>query len=111
MVRMIAVRHDCAGTTQDTWRSYDCPNRGVLEEEGRWWCRRHAPSVVAAKRAAREAVWDEKAAARDATYRRAADLGVRAGCQVEAYTIDMRPTGTVLLSVDDLDRLLKEAGR
>lgn len=43
-----------------------CERTGKLFEDGKWWCRTHAPSSVAARRAEREAKWRRESDRRDA---------------------------------------------
>ena len=47
---------NCAATVVNNWNRYPCSRNGVVEEDGKWWCRQHAPSAVKARR--------EKASAR-----------------------------------------------
>lgn len=52
-----AVKHSCEGMVYEafgfgSW--YPCKYRGMLHEEGKWWCRVHAPSLVAERKRARE---------------------------------------------------------
>ncbi len=49
----------CAGRTwHDRMGSFPCANKGKVKEEGKLWCRTHAPSLVAARRQARSAKWE-----------------------------------------------------
>ena len=43
--------------------SYPCVRAGVLRENGKWWCRQHAPSAIEARRKKRDEKWDAEAAA------------------------------------------------
>jgi hypothetical protein len=60
---MAVFRHDCAGTVHDSrsFHAYSCQTPAKYEEGGKWWCHNHAPSRVAAKRAARDARWTAEA--------------------------------------------------
>ena len=44
--------------------AFPCHLRGTITEEGKRWCRYHAPSLVAAQRAKRHAEWEQKFAAK-----------------------------------------------
>lgn len=51
----------CNGTVHDGGRSvsfHGCRNTGIIREEGKLWCKTHAPSLVAKKRAVQSAKWD-----------------------------------------------------
>lgn len=109
-------KHRCAEHVHDWGRGagfHPCVRNGVVQEDGRWWCRQHAPSAVQARKEAREAKYRQERAVAQAAADRARALGERAGCQVENVRSwqHLTPTGDVRLSAADLDRLLKEAGR
>lgn len=59
----------CAQPVFKDYAHYRCPSPGVLEEEGKFWCRRHAPSVVAARDAKRNAKVDQYIAESRREYR------------------------------------------
>lgn len=48
------------------FRSSPCSFAGKVERDGKWYCKRHDPEVVAAKRAAKEAEWAAERAAQRA---------------------------------------------
>ena len=58
--------HTCVQSLQDNYTFYVCGKNASLFENGKWYCRRHAPSLVTAKRAARQATYDAKRAAEQA---------------------------------------------
>ena len=45
-------QHGCAQPFWQTYSGSACSRDGVVEEDGDWWCRQHAPSAVKARRAA-----------------------------------------------------------
>ncbi len=50
-----------------SWTGYDyssCPHKAKVERNGQWYCGRHDPEAVAAKRKARHAKWDAEWAAK-----------------------------------------------
>lgn len=48
-------RHDCAERVfTDRMGSHRCFRRGIIQENGKWYCRQHAPSAVAARQRARD---------------------------------------------------------
>jgi hypothetical protein len=51
-------KRDCAGST-DQGRAglFPCANAGKYEEDGKWWCGTHRPSMVAARQAKRDAAY------------------------------------------------------
>ena len=57
--------HQCVHKIFRGWGSHICGVRASLNEDGKWWCRAHAPSCVAARDAKREAKWAIKAAQQD----------------------------------------------
>lgn len=104
--------HDCAGQVFGTYGDYPCSRRGALEEDGKWWCRTHAPSAVAARRAKSQAKYTAERAEIDALSARADALGVRAGAQVGvSWFLGKRSPTKVEITAEALDRLLTEAGR
>lgn len=50
------------------WRGIQCGRKGTVNEEGNWWCKTHAPSAVAARKAVRDARWNREAAISNATH-------------------------------------------
>lgn len=104
----------CTRTVYDdaAWsRGRLCARRGVVEEDGRWWCRQHAPSHVRARydtdRAARAAQYAAARALAKATRAVAADI-------VRAFTLDatdVRIDGvgeSITLTVDAARKILAE---
>ena len=74
----------CVERVWDNYRDYPCRFRGVVfevdpaapESGPRWWCRRHAPSTVKAKRDASEArVTAQLQAGQTAARQRALEAG------------------------------------
>lgn len=57
---MSTVKPRCSGTVyHGPWsHSNQCSRAGVLREDGKYWCKQHAPSLVAKKQAARSTKWD-----------------------------------------------------
>jgi hypothetical protein len=47
------------------WK-HPCQRYGVIEENGDWWCKQHAPSIVKASDDARQDKWTREWAERDA---------------------------------------------
>ena len=75
------MKHPCAKRVWDRYRGYHpCQFRGVLfeadpavkERSSQWWCRRHAPSTVKARRDAADARAAGQQAARDVAARQRA---------------------------------------
>lgn len=49
------------------WEGYGenrCDCAGTIQEDGEWWCKRHAPSKVAERKSAREKRWIAKSVER-----------------------------------------------
>lgn len=64
----------CAGTTQDGFWSHRCVSNGKHEHEGKFYCLRHHPPTVAAKRAEKQKAWEERWEAKKAQWDHAAEV-------------------------------------
>lgn len=51
-----AEKHQCAERVWHGYHKFPCQFAGRLFEGGKWWCKRHAPSTVEAKRDAQKAM-------------------------------------------------------
>lgn len=60
----MSAAHPCAGRVWSGYGHHPCRNNGKVEEDKKWWCRRHAPSIVQKQREARNAQWEEEWAAK-----------------------------------------------
>jgi hypothetical protein len=77
----------CAKRLPVRYSSYGrpCKLAGVVEQDGNWWCRLHAPDAVATREAARDAAWRAKwKAKRDAEARSLAIRRLRDNVVMEA---------------------------
>lgn len=87
---MSVEKHPCAGKVYDSSsiHPYPCSKNGTYEETGKWWCHSHAPSKVAARRAARTAKWDaawaDRSKGREESMARADRLSRYLGVRVHA---------------------------
>lgn len=54
------MSHPCSGEVWRKFSNFRCSRPGTLEEGGKWWCKTHAPSLVKARNAARNAETDRK---------------------------------------------------
>jgi len=62
-LRRKTMKQQCSGQVykrEKTWgvSFRPCKKIGVLEEDGRWWCRTHAPSLKKALREKRDRKWN-----------------------------------------------------
>lgn len=48
----------CAASVWDNWTNYQCRRKGILEHQGRLWCKQHHPPTYDAKRRAKQAKWE-----------------------------------------------------
>ncbi len=80
-------KHQCSKQViMDTWgHTAPCEHNAAIQEDGKWWCGRDAPSRVKARREKRELKWDakwakikEKAARKQALAQAQAELLVAA---------------------------------
>ena len=56
-------KHQCSGQVYNSggsWgnRSRQCTRNGTVEEDGKWWCRIHAPSLEAQRREGAYQKWN-----------------------------------------------------
>lgn len=58
------VDKTCAGRTRGHYYDSGCRSKGSLFEDGKWWCKIHAPSIKVEKRRARDAKWEAEWAER-----------------------------------------------
>ena len=58
----------CADRIFSGGRSHQCSRAGVVEENGKLWCKQHAPSSEKARRDARDKKWAAEAQVRAAGY-------------------------------------------
>ncbi len=61
---------DCSQVT-DYLRSWVCSRRGVVQRDGKWYCKQHDPEAVKARRKASNAAWEAKLKAEDEADKRA----------------------------------------
>lgn len=63
----------CVGNVYDSrsFRGSQCRKDGVLEHDGKWWCKAHHPPTVREKYERAQAAWKAKEAARIAAARKA----------------------------------------
>lgn len=82
----MSERKRCAKRVyRGSWGSgFPCSNTATVEEDGKWWCRQHAPSFVAARRAKRDAELRQKWAAERAAYERKAAITSAEHAVIEA---------------------------
>lgn len=86
---MTTETHNCEGTVYGGIPTeYPCSRKGRHYEDGKWWCGMHAPSKLAAKRAAVSAKYraerDADEALRVAAEERAKQLAKWLGANVRA---------------------------
>lgn len=73
-----------------------CTRKGILFEEGKHWCRQHAPSTRKAKRVAWEARWArERAEQIDQKIRREAKEAAYAACQAAGLSTEALQDGVI----------------
>lgn len=81
-------KHPCSkrvfGGERCVMRGHLCCFAGVVFEDGKWWCKKHSPSFLAAKEAARQANFKAKNDARDAKWKAQSDWNGRAKACVKA---------------------------
>lgn len=62
------IKNHCCGQVRssDGWHTYRCSREGVIEREGKFYCRQHDPVAVKARHDARDAKWEAEWAAQTA---------------------------------------------
>ncbi len=50
----------CAERVWDGWHQHRCTRKGTVQEDGKGWCKQHAPALAKAKREERDRKWQEK---------------------------------------------------
>ena len=58
------AEHKCEGKVRGDWRSFSCAAGAKYETNGKWYCGRHEPGKVAARKAKLDAKRAEASAAR-----------------------------------------------
>ena len=114
------MKHTCCGNSWEGHNSYRCGKTASIEEGGKWYCRIHAPSLVAAKRDARDAKWRASRFAAE-TARRRAQLISDAKAKIVELTrelmIDRRKpgrdgmeiVGLIVIAVAELEQLERQS--
>ena len=94
---------------------HPCSRKGVVERDGKMWCRQHDPVAEQAKRDAKHAQWKAEREAKDARKADAERLAARLGAGQPYYsTFTGDYTGGVMLSATepaDLAARLERAER
>lgn len=54
----------CSAATWSGWHERPCTRRGSVEEDGKWWCKQHAPSAQKARDDERNRKYEAKRASR-----------------------------------------------
>ena len=104
-------KHGCSERVWEDFHNYACSRSGKLNEDGKWWCKQHAPSTRAAKRAQSEAKWDAKRRADDAISKRCQRIAKELGVEVCAHHLGY-PNGFsdthAIVPLEWLERMAKE---
>lgn len=50
----------CCENVFDGWHHHPCSRKGVIERDGKWYCKQHDPEAVKARRAASDAKWNRE---------------------------------------------------
>jgi hypothetical protein len=90
------MKHMCNGRVpaSNGFGTVPCSRAGVIEENGKWWCRQHAPSAVTAKREKRRAE-DEYHARCMELERAVRNLKEKLTAIAELVAEEMQRTGTL----------------
>src|SRR3990167_595936 len=85
-------------------RAHQCPYKGVIERDGKRYCRIHDPVKVLERRTAREEKWE-------ADYRARADQYARSSDVVRAATAREQALNARLKQAEKLAAAVREIGR
>lgn len=64
----------CDGRVHSGWRVHQCARNGVVEHDGKFYCKQHDPVAVRQRDADRSAAWDAQWAAKEAQRKEAARI-------------------------------------
>jgi hypothetical protein len=93
------TRVTCAGRVRhDAWHDTSCSRAGTVEEDGKWWCKQHAPSTETRKKAEREERWAANYLARNQTITLAAKL--RLAYALEPEDVQYSGQGQIIMISD-----------
>ena len=92
-----------------TFNSPSCSRSGVIQRNGKLWCKQHDPEKVAARRAAQSAKWEAEHEAQNQVRRAAVDLAAELGVglpEYSTYSGKGRYTGGITLSAEEARRVI-----
>lgn len=90
------------------WGSYQCSRRGVVERDGKLYCKQHDPEAVKARQAERDAKAGARYAAKIAAKQDAAELAAQLGAGVPHYNpVSDSFNGSIVLSRDEVLALIE----
>ena len=56
----VKQKQRCSALVYSAWLNHSCFRNAIVIEDGKPWCRQHAPSLVKARREAQDAKWAEE---------------------------------------------------
>ena len=101
----------------DRVQSWICSRVGIVERNGKWFCKQHDPESVAGKRAVKDAARRAKAAADESIIaeasRLAAALGVKGNADWTRWATPSLsgPTRNLVMSFEDAEKLAADRER
>lgn len=91
--------------------SWGCTRRGVIERNGKWYCRQHDPDAVKARMTARDAKWKQKYDRDDSIEAEGNQLAKRLGCGTPYWHTRIRGESgmerALIVDFADVRKLLK----
>lgn len=88
---MAMTKHQCCQPVWDNFHKGQCQRNGVIERDGKWYCKQHDPEAVKAKEEAKRAQWRAEQDAALAHRRR-----VKAALKLcEGFTTEELESGTL----------------
>jgi len=105
-------KHRCEATVfGGRVQSWQCARDGKLNEDGKWWCKQHAPSTQADKAAKWSAQFEAQRQNHKIMEERCDALSVAIGAQVSAYYLEnarMYSETHAIVPIEWLERMAKE---
>lgn len=99
-------KHGCSEHVWSGFHGYPCSRSGKLNEDGKWWCKQHAPSAKAARSAKTSAKWEAERRANDAIVERCKRIAKELGVEVRPYYNGCLSSSHAIVPLEWLEHLV-----
>jgi hypothetical protein len=104
---MGSSQHSCSATVfGDRVQMWTCSRSGVVQRNGKWFCRQHDPEEQRKRQEARDAKWRAERSADEIVEREAAMLCRRIGCG-HRHWHDGKTQRSIVISFDEARELAR----